>query len=98
MRDAMMQVVAHGTATVLQMPGFDVGGKTGTAEIGDDAAAIDAWMIAFAGPHGPGARRWRSRWWCSTSPGVSEATGARVAGPIAKQVLQATLAVQASGH
>jgi len=94
--DAMMQVVANGTATVLQMPGFDVGGKTGTAEIGD-TKQINAWMIAFAGPKGQEPTV-AVAVVVLNQPGVSEATGARVAGPIAKQVLAATLAEQASGH
>ncbi len=97
--DAMMGVVAHGTATGLQLPGYDVGAKTGTAEVGlvDPGSSIDAWMIAFAGPAGQ-APTVAVSVVVLDQTGDSEATGARVAGPIAKQMLQATLAVQASGH
>ena len=97
--DAMMGVVAHGTATGLQLPGYDVGAKTDTAEVGlvDPGSSIDAWMIAFAGPAGQ-APTVAVSVVVLDQTGDSEATGARVAGPIAKQMLQATLAVQASGH
>ncbi len=97
--DAMLAVVAHGTATGLQLPGYDVGAKTGTAEVGlvDPGSSIDAWMIAFAGPKGQ-APTVAVSVVVLDQTGDSEATGARVAGPIAKQMLQATLAVQASGH
>ncbi len=96
MHDAMMSVVAHGTATVLQIPGFDVGGKTGTAEIGD-TNTINAWMIAFAGPPGQTPTIALSVV-VLDQPGVSESTGAHVAGPIAKQVLEAYLGATPSGH
>jgi len=97
--DAMLQVVAHGTATGLKLPGFDVGAKTGTAEVGlvNAGSSIDAWMIAFAGPAGQAATVAVSVVVLDQT-GDSEATGARVAGPIAKAMLQATLAVQAAGH
>ena len=50
-------------------------------------------------PGRPGAHDRGRRSWCSTSPACSEATGARVAGPIAKQVLEAYLnGVHAAGH
>ncbi len=97
--DAMMQVVAHGTATGMQLPGFDVGAKTGTAEVGlvNAGSSIDAWMVAFAGPKGQ-APTVAVSVVVLDQTGDSEATGAQVAGPIAKQMLQATLAVQAAGH
>ena len=54
-------------------------------------------MIAFAGPAGQ-APTVAVSVVVLDQTGDSEATGARVAGPIAKQMLQATLAVQAAGH
>ena len=95
MHDAMMSVVANGTATVLQMPGFDIGGKTGTAQIGTDA--IDAWMMAFGGPPGQ-APTIALAVVVLDQPGVDEATGAHVAGPVAKQVLEAYLNGPSGGH
>ncbi len=78
------------------MPGYDVGGKTGTAEIGD-TDTINTWMIAFAGPPGQ-APTIAVAVVVLDQPGVSESTGAHVAGPIAKQVLEAYLGAPAAGH
>ncbi|MCZ7627596.1 MAG: penicillin-binding transpeptidase domain-containing protein [Microthrixaceae bacterium] len=52
MREAMIGVVTDGTATVMEIPGFDVGAKTGTAQLGTVPATSHAWMIAFGGPPG----------------------------------------------
>ena len=53
MRLAMEQVVAHGTATRLQIAGLDVGAKTGTAQFGvADRLRSHAWVICWAGPAG----------------------------------------------
>ena len=52
MRDAMDGVVDSGTATRLKVPGFVVGGKTGTAQLGADPPRSHAWIIGFAGPEG----------------------------------------------
>ncbi len=91
MRRAMISVVQSGTASGLRLPGFDVGAKTGTAQLGTQPPRSHAWMIAFAGPEGQ-------------EPTVAVAvmvqgvegddalTGGRVAGPIAKAVLQTALA------
>ena len=95
MHDAMMSVVAHGTATVLQMPGFDIGGKTGTAQIGN--GDIDAWMAAFGGPAGQ-APTIAVAVVVLDQPGFGESTGAHVAGPVVKQVLEAYLNGSAGGH
>ena len=90
MRRAMISVVQSGTASGLRLPGFDVGAKTGTAQLGTQPPRSHAWMIAFAGPEGQ-------------EPTVAVAvlvqgvegddalTGGRVAGPIAKAVLQTAL-------
>ncbi len=76
-----------------------MGAKTGTAEAGavDPGSSIDAWMIAFAGPQGQ-APTVAVSVVVLDQTGDNEATGARVAGPIAKAMLQATLAEQAAGH
>lgn len=104
MRDAMRAVVNNGTAAgVFNLPGYDVGAKTGTAEIGGGGTGVppsnNGWMIAWAGPQGQ-------------TPTVAVAvvipneagfgnatTGAVVAGPVTNQLLQAALADQArTGH
>lgn len=91
LRRAMVTVVESGTATGVAIPGFEVGAKTGTAQLGTTPPRSHAWMIAFAGPPGE-------------PPTVAVAvmvqgvagdggqTGGRVAGPIARQVLEAALA------
>ena len=49
-RDLMIQSVASGGSTRAQIPGLTVGGKTGTAELGDGDS--HAWFICFAGKPG----------------------------------------------
>ncbi|MEX1103067.1 MAG: penicillin-binding transpeptidase domain-containing protein, partial [Dehalococcoidia bacterium] len=46
MRDFMVSVVDASQANGVQIPGVKVGGKTGTAESGQDTS--HAWFIAFA--------------------------------------------------
>ncbi|CAB4550082.1 unannotated protein [freshwater metagenome] len=90
LRRAMISVVSDGTASILAMPGFDVGGKTGTAQLGLDPPQSHAWIIAFAGPAGQ-APTIAVAVMVQGVDGASGSTGGRVAGPIAKQVLQAAL-------
>ncbi len=92
MHDAMMGVVANGTATILRMPGYDIGGKTGTAQVRPND--IDAWMIAFGGPPNATPTIALSVVVLDVAGTAAESTGAQVAGPIAKQILQAYL----TGH
>ena len=86
---AMMElVVQSGTGTAARIPGIRVAGKTGTAEHGAGAAP-HAWFIGFAPAEDPqiavavvvedGGRS------------GSEATGGRIAAPIAKAIMQAVL-------
>jgi peptidoglycan glycosyltransferase len=93
MRQFMLGVVndPRGTGTAAQIPGVQVAGKTGTAETGDGRPP-HAWFIAFAPADAP-------RYAVAVlveHGGVdgtnAEATGGRVAAPIAKQVLQSLLA------
>ena len=93
MRDAMRGVVEHGTGTAAQIPGFDVGGKTGTAQIGSDPPTSEAWFICWAGKPNE-APSVAVAVIVEDQPGVSEATGGRIAAPIAKDVAEKVLQIQ----
>lgn len=93
MRDAMRGVVADGTADGLAIPGYDVGGKTGTAQLGTDPPSSHAWIIGFAGRPGE-APSVAISVIVKGQPGVSEVTGGRVAAPIAREVMEVILSAQ----
>jgi peptidoglycan glycosyltransferase len=84
-QDRMVRAVQSGTGTAAQIPGYRIGGKTGTAETGV-AGRNTTWFIAFAGR--PGQR-----------PEVAIAvvlenqslTGGATAAPIARAVMEALL-------
>ncbi|BDZ42089.1 cell division protein FtsI [Paraoerskovia sediminicola] len=89
MTDMMLSVVDDGTGTSAQIPGVEVAGKTGTAETGVQGDAPHAWFTSFAPADDP-----------QVAVAVivenggslgSEATGGRVAAPIAKAVMQAVI-------
>ncbi len=87
MRQAMYGVVQGGTLTgVAEIPGFDVGGKTGTAQTGNDTN--NTWVIEFVGP--PGQKPELAIAVIVENQGADE-TGGGVAGPIASAVLQQAL-------
>lgn len=91
LRTAMVDVVTNGTASGLQVPGFEVGGKTGTAQV--DAERPDdthAWIIGFGGPPG-GEPTVAVAVIVESQPGAGQQTGGRVAAPIAQAVLAAAL-------
>lgn len=91
MRQGMREVVATGSATRLQIPGLDVGAKTGTAQYGQtDPLRSHAWMIAWAGPPGE-APTVAVAVLVEGQEGASDQTGGRVAGPIAKAVIEAAM-------
>ncbi|WP_157248441.1 peptidoglycan D,D-transpeptidase FtsI family protein [Nonomuraea typhae] len=85
----MVSVVNNGTAKTAQIPGVEVGGKTGTAET-REGKAPHAWFIGFSPAADPqvavavfvesGAARVGE-----------EATGGGVAAPIAKDIMEAVL-------
>jgi peptidoglycan glycosyltransferase len=84
----MVSVVRSGTGTAAQIPGVTVAGKTGTAQHGEGQPP-HAWFVSFAPAENP-----------QVVVAVivldggslgSEATGGRVAAPIAKAVMQAAL-------
>lgn len=85
-RRLMIATVENGGSSAAKIPGLVVGGKTGTAEIGDGSDESHSWFICFAGrPNQP--------------PEIVVAviverggSGAQAALPIAKEVVQAYFA------
>ena len=93
MRDAMRGVVHGGTGTAAQIDGVDIGGKTGTAQLGTTPATSEAWFICFAGkPNQPASVAVAVI--VEGEPGASESTGGRIAAPIAKQLVEKVLQLQ----
>ncbi|MEX2658557.1 MAG: penicillin-binding protein 2 [Acidimicrobiales bacterium] len=89
--EAMVAVVADGTAGGLAVPGVTTAGKTGTAQIGNDLS--HAWIIGFAPAEAP---RVAVAVIVEAREGASEQTGGRVAAPIARAVLAAALEARPS--
>ncbi|MGI9600350.1 MAG: peptidoglycan D,D-transpeptidase FtsI family protein [Acidimicrobiales bacterium] len=90
MREAMLTVVESGTATRLAVPGFEVGGKTGTAQLGRNVEETHAWIVGFAGP--PGEEPTVAvAVIIEADPDIGQQTGGTVAAPVAQQVLAAAL-------
>ena len=89
LRDMMLGVVDSGTGTAARISGVRVAGKSGTAQTSTDAAP-HAWFTAFAPADAP-----RVAVAVIVENGGSagnEATGGRVAAPIARAVIEAVLA------
>lgn len=90
MREAMIGVVTGGTGTPAQIPGVEVAGKTGTAQLGD--GRVHTWMVSMAGPPG-GVPEVVVAAVVLNQPAENEFTGGQVAGPIAKRMMVKTLQV-----
>ncbi len=98
LRDLMVQVVSSGTGMAAALPGVQVAGKTGTAELGPkalepgqerspDAAPeqkVDAWFTAFAPANDPKLA-------AAAMVVNADGDGGAVAAPIVRQVLAAGL-------
>ena len=85
-RSMMIDVVRSGTGTAAAIPGLDVAGKTGTAELRPNSTNpkdADAWFVAFAPAQHPTV--------AVAVMLVGAGFGGTAAAPIAKQVLQAAL-------
>ena len=97
-RRGMLDVVTgpRGTARNLAIDGVEVGGKTGTAQLGTDPPRSHAWIIGFAGPPGQAAEV-AVAVIVEGQPGASEQTGGTVAAPIARAVIEAVLRVRGGG-
>lgn len=99
-RQLMIEVVNAGTGTAAQLPGVQVAGKTGTAELGPKALEpgqklnpgqepeleTDAWFASFAPASDPKLA-------VAVMVVNSDGDGGTVAAPIARQVLGAGLGV-----
>jgi peptidoglycan glycosyltransferase len=84
-RDLMVDVVNNGTGTRARIPGIQVAGKTGTAQVEGENA--HAWFIGFAPAEAP---RYAIAVLVENGGDLSSGdngTGGRVAAPIAAQVL-----------
>ncbi|MFC4014391.1 peptidoglycan D,D-transpeptidase FtsI family protein [Nonomuraea purpurea] len=89
LREMMVSVVANGTASLAQVPGVEVAGKTGTAETSEKAPP-HAWFISFAPANDPQVALAVIVESGAANVGA-EATGGHTAAPIAKAVLEAVL-------
>jgi peptidoglycan glycosyltransferase len=86
---SMMEgVVQNGTGTAAQIPGVAVAGKTGTAQ-NAQGAAPHAWFTAFAPADDPKVAV--AVFVQNGGKAGDEASGGRVAAPVAKAVIQAAL-------
>lgn len=82
----MRNVVEEGTGTAVQLPGIDVAGKTGTAQVGPNGANLtQPWFIAFAPANAPRVAI------AVTVERSQGGFGGTVAAPIARAVLQTLL-------
>ena len=88
LRDLMVEVVNNGTGKAGQIPGVQVAGKTGTAQV-EGNPNPHAWFIAFAPAEAP---VYAIAVLVENGGDMgSEATGGRIAAPIAAAVLRGLL-------
>jgi peptidoglycan glycosyltransferase len=83
----MTAVVQRGTGTPAQLPGITVAGKTGTAETSPGKPS-HAWFISFAPVADPQVA---VAVFVESGSAGNDATGAGVAAPVARDVMQAVL-------
>jgi peptidoglycan glycosyltransferase len=84
--DMMSRVVEEGTGQEVQLPGIQVAGKTGTAEIGANREFTQPWFICFAPIDNP-----RIAVAVTLERQPAGTFGGTVAAPIARSVLEALL-------
>lgn len=84
-KDLMVSVVDNGIARGAAVPGVQVGGKTGTAEVGTEAGVNDSWFTGFAPADNPQIAV------AVVIEDVDVTTGAQLTSPSAKQLFEAVL-------
>jgi peptidoglycan glycosyltransferase len=88
LKGMMLEVVRDGSGTRAQIPGVDVAGKSGTAQLGDDDPPL-AWFTAFAPADDPQVA---VAVVIEEGGGLGdEASGGRLSAPIAQKVMRAVL-------
>ncbi|MFP3905717.1 MAG: peptidoglycan D,D-transpeptidase FtsI family protein [Acidimicrobiales bacterium] len=90
LRQAMIGVVTGGTAWRMDVPGYEVGGKTGTARVAEDVTSTHAWIVGFAGPQGE-TPHVAVAVVVLADEDAGEQAGGRVAAPVARAVLERAL-------
>jgi penicillin-binding protein A len=99
LKNLMISVAERGTASccIALDSGISVAAKTGTAQLNNpgEEERSNAWIIAFAPAEAP--RYAIAVMLKGTNAEISAGTGGRLAGPIAKQVLDAAFAGEAGG-
>lgn len=87
--DMMLGVVQSGSGTAAQISGVEVAGKSGTAQTGVEGESPHAWFTAFAPADNPQVAV--AAIVLNGGDTGSEATGGRVAAPIARAVMEAVI-------
>ncbi|MET7761649.1 penicillin-binding protein 2 [Streptomyces sp. NPDC005355] len=91
LRSAMRTVVEKGTGTNAKIPGVTVGGKTGTAQHGENNSANPyAWFVSYA-DDGSGHKVAVAVVVEDSDAARADISGGGLAGPIAKSVMKAAL-------
>ena len=75
----------------LQIPGMEVGGKTGTAQLGTDPPQSHAWIIGFAGPPGAAPDGRGGGAWSRASPARASRPAAGWPPPSPRRCMEAVL-------
>lgn len=90
MKEMMVSVVSNGTGTPAAIEGVEVGGKTGTAESGREGVNNYAWFVSFAPADDPQVAV--AVMIQNANVPNDDIAGGRLAGPIAKDVMEAVIA------
>ncbi|GGT34903.1 penicillin-binding protein [Streptomyces kurssanovii] len=92
LRSAMVTVVEHGTGSNARIPGLDVGGKTGTAQHGENNSKTPyAWFTSYAKDPGTGKAVAVAVLIEDSGAERSEVSGNGLAAPVARKMMEAAL-------